>query len=68
MPRDETAVVGIFEKKSAGPAQNVRTGDILDGIQNRGMSHEPIHPRQQKMRLVVHMPRPRSAMLRFKRF
>ena len=52
MPRDKTRTIGLFDKKRAAPANDVRSDTVLHRIQDRRMMRNRIRPGEQQMRFM----------------
>ena len=68
VPGNEARIISILDEELRPPAQNVRTHDVFNGVENAGMTHEFIDPGQQQVRLGVRAGGETAAFASFERF
>jgi len=50
MPGGDRRTRGLLDEPGRGVHEDVGTDELLDGVQDRGVSSERMHPRQQDVR------------------
>jgi len=68
MPGYEARILGLLDEKGTRPAQQIRSQQIFDRVQNARVENEVPEPREQQMRLVAQMSRQGSAGMLFMAF
>ena len=68
MPGHEAWAFGFLDEEVRRPAQQVRTEDRFDGIENLRVVHQFVDPGEQQMRLVAEIALQRFAGIRLMRF
>src|SRR5262245_15932351 len=61
MPGDEARTLCFFDEEIRGPAEQVRTQDVLGGIEDAWVMHDLIDPGEKQVRLVPPIALQRSS-------
>ena len=65
MPGYEAGIMGLLDEEAGVPAQDIRSQQILDGVQDRGMADHIVDPREQHVAAVTYLGLDRASACGF---